>query len=262
MTLRPHSKEWYLHLATLQTGYYYPWKSTLPPRNGEDVYLEMVRELLSPQKDALDAGCGHGELTLSLAPFCRSLIAYDRVPAYIALAEQTAGEQNISNVRFILWDSSEDVQGRASIPAEDHSLDVLLSRRGPLNWIEDARRVGRPGAVLLQLNPMEVAPPSWNDELPEPLRIMKHWESPIRHMVERRLEIGGLKMDSCWTFEVPEVFADPYQLYVKISWGFTLDEVPGWDETRPILERIFARYANAGGVSIQHGRFLWKAFVK
>ena len=259
--MKPHSKEWYLRLATLQRGYYYPWKSYLPPMNGEDMYLEMVHELLTPEKDVLDAGCGHGELTLLFAPMCRSILGYDRVPAFIELAQQARLAQKVENARFILWDSSEDVHGKPTIPAEDHSFDLLVSRRGPINWIVDARRVARPGAVLLQLNPMEVAAPPWNEELPEALRFAGPGEYTIRQSVERCLEKGGLRMQACWSFEVPEVFADPYQLYVFLSWGHTPDEAPSWEETHPILESIYARYGSAEGVSILHGRLLWRAVV-
>ncbi len=260
MALKPHSKEWYLRLSTLQRGYYYPWKSYLPPLNGEDVYLEMVHELLTPDKDVLDAGCGHGELTLSLAPRCRSILGYDRVPAFIELAQQAQEAKNMDNARFILWDSSEDVHGKPTIPADENSFDLLVSRRGPINWLVDARRVARPGAVLLELNPMVVPAPSWNAELPEPLRTFPPQpEFTIRQSVERSLEKGGLHIQACWTFEVPEVFNDPYQFYVFLAWGHTSDEVPGWEETRPVLESIFTRHGNSEGLSILHGRFLWRA---
>jgi SAM-dependent methyltransferase len=255
--IKPHSKEWYLRLATLQRGYYYPWKSSLPPMNGEDVYIQMVHELLSPDKDVLDAGCGHGEFTLSLAGRCRSIIGYDRVPEYIRMAQEAG--KGIDNARFLLWDSHEDVHGKGTLPAEPESFDLLISRRGPLNWMDDARRVSRQGAVLLQLNPMPLDAPPWNELLPEALRFGGPLD--IRQAVERRMEIGGLKMESCWTFEVPEVFNDPYQLYVLMTWGRTPDEVPGFDEVRPVLERIFTEYGSGEGVAMPHGRLLWRARV-
>jgi SAM-dependent methyltransferase len=260
--VRPHSKEWYLRLSTLQQGYFYPWKSHLPPFNGEDVYIQMVHELLSREKDVLDAGCGHGELTLSLAERCRSILAYDRTPGYIELAEQARAAQGINNVRFVVWDSSEDVHGRGRLPAEEDSMDVLISRRGPINWLEDARRVGRPGAVLLQLNPMPLPPPVWNNELPEALRWSGPGEFSMRQSVTYALSLGGLEMDSCWTFEVPETFADPYELYVLFSWGHLPEEIPSYEEARPVFESIFERYGGPNGLKIDYGRLLWKAVVE
>ncbi|MEP6986211.1 MAG: SAM-dependent methyltransferase, partial [Chloroflexota bacterium] len=82
MSLKPHSTEWYDRLSTLQRGYYYPWKSKLPLINGEDVFLAQVKDMITPAKDVLEVGCGHGELALQLAASCQTLLAYDRVPAY------------------------------------------------------------------------------------------------------------------------------------------------------------------------------------
>ena len=259
--LKPHSKEWYLRLATLQQGYYYPWKSHLPAYNGEDVYIQMVHELLDPEKDVLDAGCGHGEFTLSVASKCRSIFGYDRVPAFIELAESARDAQNVKNARFMVWDSHEDLHGKGTVPAEDHSFDFMISRRGPINWLEDARRVGRPGAVLLQLNPNPIEPPAWNDELPESLRIPGPGEFTMRQSITRRLGFGGLKIHSCWTFEVPETFDDPFQLYVLLTWGQPQEDAPSWAEMRPLLESIFNRFGGSEGLAIRFSRFLWKAVV-
>ena len=97
MLITPRSPEWYDRLATLQSGYYYPWKSRLPALNGEDVFLSMLHEIVTPEKDVLEVGCGHGEVALQVAASCRTLLAYDRVPAYIHLA-QTAAEDRKSVV--------------------------------------------------------------------------------------------------------------------------------------------------------------------
>ena len=60
-------------------GYYYPWRSRLGAWNGEDAYLALVRAHLRPDADLLDVACGHGEVTLDLAPLCRSVLGYDRI---------------------------------------------------------------------------------------------------------------------------------------------------------------------------------------
>lgn len=264
----PHSTEWYDRLAGMQRGYYYPWRSTLPPFNGEDVYLDLVRHHLSPETTVLDVACGHGEVALEIAPLCREVVAYDRVPSYIELAQQSTRERGIENVTFICADSSAEANGgRARLPAEADSFDLLISRRGPLHWIEDVPRVARKGAVLLQLNPMNVDVPAWNDELPERLRmpvaapVAYLDRSAIRMAVERHLTVAGLCLDSCWSFEVPEVVPDALQLYRWRTWGHTSDEVPLFEEVHAALEGIVARHAGPDGLAIPFGRFLWKAVV-
>ena len=57
---RAHSNDWYDHLVTLQEGYYYPWESTLDPRNGAQAFEDMVMSSLSEDTVVLEVGCGWG----------------------------------------------------------------------------------------------------------------------------------------------------------------------------------------------------------
>lgn len=260
MLIAPHSQAWYERMAQMHGGYHFTWQSNVAPHNGEDVYLELAHTHLSPQKDVLDAGCGHGDFTLALASACRSIWAYDRVEAFIRIAKKSACQRNIQNITFVCADAG--VGGRGHIPVPDDSFDVLLSRRGDLKWIEDAKRIGRPGAVLLQLNPWQnpAGIPPWNEELPEVLRFAKH-DFDMREIVEQRLKNAGLELHSCWTFDVPECFTRPEQLYARLVWGFASNEVPSWEALQPLVERIYAAYATKEGIVLRQRRFLWQAVV-
>jgi len=263
MPLRPHSNEWYDRLATMQDGYYYQWGSHLAPWNGEDNYLDLVHQHLHADLAVLDVACGHGEVALNIAPHCRSVLGYDRIASWIERAQQTAQAQGLTNATFVCHDSSRDANGgQARLPGEEGAFDLLICRRGPFHWVEDARRVARPGAVLLMLVPDARPLPPWNDWLPETLRQIPvgdpHW---ARTSIEQRLAIGGLALHSWWSFEVPEWFPGPTQLYDFLTWGWTADEVPAFAEVQPILERIFADYGRPQGVELRHRRYLWKAVV-
>jgi len=167
---QPHTAAWYDRLATLQTGYHYPWKSRLGPWNGEAAYLALVREHLRPDADLLDVACGHGDVALEIAPHCRSILGYDRTAPWIALAQRAARERGVTNASFICHDSSLAANdGQARIPAPDASFDLLLCRRGPFHWVADARRVARPDAVLLMLIPNPTPATPWSAMLPAPL---------------------------------------------------------------------------------------------
>ena len=85
-----------------------------------------------------------------------------------------------------------------------------------------------------------------------------HWARPA---IEQRLATAGLVIHSWWSFDVPQVFPDPEQLYVWRTFGATRDEVPLFAEVRPILEGIFAEYSGARGVELRHRRYLWTAVV-
>lgn len=263
MRLQPHSNEWYDRLATIQDGYYYPWAAQLAPWNGEDNYLELVHQHLRPELDVLDVACGHGEVALSIAPHCRSVLGYDRIAPWIGRAQQTAQQQALTNATFVCHNSARDVNGgQARLPGIAAAFDLLICRRGPFHWIEDARRVARPGATLLMLVPDARPLPPWNAWLPEALRMSAasdpHWARPA---IEERLASGGLTLHSWWSFEVPEFFATPAQLYDLLAWGWTADEVPSLAETQPVLEQIFAEYGAAAGVALRQRRYLWKAIV-
>ncbi len=265
MPPRTHSRGWYDRLAEMQQGYYYPWRSTIADGNGEEAYAKLVRELLSSDKDVLDVGCGHGEFTLTLAPLCRSVFAYDRVLLYVESANRAKRKAGIGNVVFVCADPSADTSGSVTIPAPADSFDVLISRRGPLNYIEDARRVARTGAAIIQLNPMETCAPAWEAALPRELPIAESGVAgptgSMRESVERRLSAVGLRLHSCWTFDVPEYLRDPDQLYVMLTWGRAPEEVPPLAEVRETLERVFSDYAESAGLVWRHRRFLWKAVV-
>ena len=115
MPLRPHSRGWYDRLAEMQQGYHYPWRSTIADGNGEDAYAELARQHISPDKEVLDVGCGHGEFTLTLAPPCRSIVAYDRVLSYIQLASRAARKADIGNVLFVCADPAADTSSTGAI---------------------------------------------------------------------------------------------------------------------------------------------------
>jgi ubiquinone/menaquinone biosynthesis C-methylase UbiE len=266
MTIQPHAPNWYDRLSSLQQGYFYPWKSRIAPGNGEEAYLYLVHQYLTTEKDVLDVGCGHGDVALELAPHCRSILAYDRVERYIQIAQEVAREKNVKNVTYVCFDSSDEFNnGAARIPAETQSFDLMISRRGPLHWLEDARRVARPGAILIQLNPLETPLPPWANRLPEPLRSAAGIESQtgMLNSVKYRLELGGLALHSAWTYDVPEFLDDPHELYTRLSWGYIPGEVPAWDDVRSIIEQIFSDYSTEpDGLVMRHTRLLWTAFVK
>lgn len=263
MRLTPHSAAWYERLATLQEGYFYPWRSQLGTWNGENKYRLLVRQHLQPDAVVLDAACGHGEFALELAPNCHSILGYDRTEAYIDLARRAARERGLSNVTFICHDSSPDANGgRVRLPGADASFDLLICSKGPFHWIEDARRVARAGAVLIMLVPDHTPLTAWQGWFPECLRWGKapdpHW---ARAAIEERLKAGGLSLHSWWSLDVPEVFPDVEQMYIWLTWGRTPEEVPAFAEVRPILERVFAAYGEKGGVTVRRRRHLWKAVV-
>lgn len=252
---------WYDRLATAQRGYHYPWVSHLPSMHGEDAYLALVYEHLRPDADVLDVACGHGAIALDVAPACRSVLGYDRTAPWVAMATDAARESGIANARFVCHDSSADANGgQACIPASDDAFDLLLCSKGPFHWVRDARRVARPSATLLMLVPDAEPPTPWLEWLPESLRWRPaddpNWARP---RFETLLPEAGLVLDSWRSFDVPEAFTNPEQLYRWLAWGYTADEIPSYEEVLPTLQRVFAEHGSTSGVCIRHRRYLWEA---
>jgi SAM-dependent methyltransferase len=214
--------------------------------------------------DVLDVGCGHGEVSLTLAPRCHHILAYDRVESYIQMAKNAAQEEGVVNITYLHADSSPQANNEvAKIPAEADPFDLLISRRGPLHWIEDAKRVARQGVILIQLNPLETPIPIWAEKLPEPLRTASgiEYSHGMLNSVNYRLQKGGLELHSAWRYDVLEIFDDPQELYTRLSWGYLPTEVPAWEDGQPTIERIYQEYAWIEGLILRHTRLLWMAKV-
>jgi 23S rRNA (guanine745-N1)-methyltransferase len=236
----------------------------LAPWNGEEAYLALVQEHFGPNIDLLDVACGHGARTLAFVRHCRSAFGYDLIPSYIEMARASAEAQGIDNARFVCYDSSIPANnGQAYIPAEDDSFDLLVCSKGPFHWVEDARRVARPGATMIMLIPDGYPTPEWHNLLPERLQWSfgrdPNW---ARNTMEPRLAKGGIPLHSWWSFDVPEYFTEPKELYAMLAWGHTHDEKPPYEEVAPALATIFAQYSTANGLALRHRRYLWKAVVE
>lgn len=262
---RAHSNSWYDHLASIQSGYFYPWESTVGKNNGEDAFISRVHEVLTPESVVLEVGCGHGELAIALSSRCKHILAYDRVQSYIDLADSHRQQQKISNVEFKCYDAMDPGHSELALPVDQDSIDLIICRRGPLHWIEDATRVCRDGAMIVALSPMEEPIPAWSSKLPHKL----HYENSGRHTgsgsihqsVENRLHQAGLTLHSGWSFDVPEVFADRQQLYKMITWGLPKSEIPSFEDLNYKFDAIYDTYAEADGIVLRHCRFLWQAQI-
>jgi hypothetical protein len=152
-------------------------------------------------------------------------------------------------------DSSPKRGGRT--PAADASIDLVLSRRGPSNFILDARRICRPGATLIQLCYLDTPIPSWNEALDPELRLpLEPPSMPGR--VHEYLAGAGLALESSWTFDVPEQFVEPEELLLRLSWNRAplTDPVAALAQVRALFHRAGPR-----GLTLRHRRFLWQAVL-
>lgn len=76
--------------------------SKAPIRNmeGYEATLERVRAHLKPTDKVLELGCGTGTTALKLAPYADHILATDIAGNMVAIGEQKARDQGITNVSF------------------------------------------------------------------------------------------------------------------------------------------------------------------
>ena len=235
-------------------GFAYPWRSTLGAHDGESAYTRLVGEHLRADRDVLEAGCGHGSDALAFAPRARSYLAYDYVEGFVRTARTRADEAGVGNARFVVADSSPKRGGRT--PAEDGSIDLVLSRRGPSNFILDAARACRPGARLIQLCYMDTPQPEWNERLSPELRLPLEPKS-MPGNVHEYLARAGLALESSWIFDVPELFSEPAELLARLSWA--REPLPDPERALAEVRQLFE--ARGARLALRHRRFLWTALL-
>ena len=91
--------------------------------------------------------------------------------------------------------------------------------------------------------------------------MLLHATDSIVDNIERRLAGAGLSIHSAWTFDVPEWFHKPVDLYKFLTFGEDPKSVPAWEDVEDDLERLFGRYAGTKGLEDRQRRYLWKAIV-
>ena len=103
-----------------------------------------------PEVRVLDLGCGGGHVTFNVAPV-RGIVAYDLAPEMLALVARAAKERGLDNVTT--------QQGAVeSLPFEDGSFDVVLSRFSAHHWrdldagLREAARVVKAGGMVAMVD--------------------------------------------------------------------------------------------------------------
>jgi ubiquinone/menaquinone biosynthesis C-methylase UbiE len=136
--------EWWDQLAQKLDGYQGNYKVEFEGENGENQFVEMVKQKLERFSNAIDVGCADGKFTHELSNFGNRIIGVDLSSKMIEKAKSISAKNNLE---FIVAD------GR-SIPYEDNTFDLVISRRGPVSqpdFLEEAIRITRPGGQIVEI---------------------------------------------------------------------------------------------------------------
>lgn len=118
---------------------------------------------LKPGMHLLDCGCGPGTITVGLAEAVAqgSVVAVDLEPSQVVLAEKTAAERGVKNVRF-------EAASVYKLPFPDCSFDVVFSHAlfehlaEPSAALHEIHRVLRPDGLVA------LSSPDWSGNLMAP----------------------------------------------------------------------------------------------
>jgi ubiquinone/menaquinone biosynthesis C-methylase UbiE len=114
---------------------------------------DLAHLALRPADQVLDAGCGSGHITRTIAAAVPQghATGFDREPRYIDYARRRASAANTSNIAF--------VEGNLlALPFADHSFDVVWSKHvlqwmaQPAKALAEFARVTRPGGRVIAVN--------------------------------------------------------------------------------------------------------------
>jgi ubiquinone/menaquinone biosynthesis C-methylase UbiE len=122
--------------------------------------LQRLAERLSafPQASVLDMGCGAGHASFAAAHQVKQVVAYDLSAQMLDVVAQAAKEKGLDNIATR--------QGYAeSLPFEDGSFDVVISRYSAHHWhdvgraLREVNRVLKPGGVVIVMDVMSPGHP-------------------------------------------------------------------------------------------------------
>ena len=244
-------------------GFAHRWDSVVADGNGEDFFLQLLDRHLHTGMDVLDVGCGHGELTLSVARRARSVIGLERHRAYLKLARELLGESGLSNVVFIETELAGPAEAHRGgpLPLADRSVDLVVNRRGPplVRYLDDLRRVARPGTVVIGMHPVGTAPPpSWAasiSTLRNRFQMLGYDE--VTSWVTGPLTRHGIADYRLWWIDVPEYLTSPRALYDRLA-----DEtMPPWESVAAEVEAAYKHNQTDASLILRHVRLVWTAHL-
>ncbi|MGI2297968.1 class I SAM-dependent methyltransferase [Paenibacillus sp. GXUN7292] len=134
--------EWYDMIARKNGGYKNTAVFSIEGTSAEQIFEERLRKELFQSQSVLDAGCGHGEFTLKMSKYSRSIVGFDNSIEMIKIAQAILKESNASNVNFVYATTKTD------LPFSDRQFDLIYNRRGPTSILKHSRILRSGGTVF------------------------------------------------------------------------------------------------------------------
>jgi len=137
------SVEWYDMIAKRNGGYKSDAVYSVEGNSGEYEFEERLTKMLPNFDSVLDSGCGHGEFTLKMSRYAKSLIGFDNSSELLKVAKAILSDRkDVDNVDFVYASTKTD------LPFDDNQFDLIYTRRGPTSALNHSRILKPDGTVF------------------------------------------------------------------------------------------------------------------
>lgn len=175
-------------------------------------FFDGIEQLLHPQQDVLDIGCGIGRMDRHVAPRVRRLVGLDVSGEMVARARVRLAD--LGNVEFVEGD------GTSLRPLADNSFGLVFShivfqhapRYVALGYFAEVHRVLRPGGEFVFQMP-EAVPGAPGDPPDDDTIEMRFW---LEDDLRQRLEALRFTWLECRRFAVESPALDFNQLRLRV----------------------------------------------
>jgi len=220
--------DWYNSLAIRNGGYKNNAVFTVEGVSAEDIFEQELISMLPAFNSILDAGCGHGDFTLKMSKYSKSLIGFDNSIEMMRIARSSLPHAELSNIQFVEATTKED------LPFLNEQFDLIYDRRGPTSIINHSR-ILRPGGTIFGIH------------------------SGALETVKERLLNNSFADIQIREFENAKYRFPDAEEFTKFLSG-----IPGnRDYTRPEfkeeLEKKIAEHRINGRIELQEYKYIWKA---
>lgn len=134
--------DWYNSIAIRNGGYKSNAVFEIEGISAEEIFEQELISMLPNFHSILDAGCGHGDFTVKMARYAKSLTGFDNSIEMIRIAKSNLQHTGLSNLTFI------EATTKQELPFSDDQFDLIYDRRGPTSIINHSRILRSEGMIF------------------------------------------------------------------------------------------------------------------
>ncbi|MCQ4088441.1 class I SAM-dependent methyltransferase [Saccharibacillus sp. JS10] len=218
--------DWYNSIAIRNGGYKTNAKFLIEGINAENIYEQELIELLPNFNQVLDAGCGHGDFTIRMSQFAKSIVGFDNSIELIKIAKSNQLKRD--NIEFVFTSTKED------LPFKDEQFDFIYDRRGPTSILNHSR-ILRSGGTVFGIH------------------------SGALELVKERLQQNGFINVEIREYKDSRIIFPNRNEYVKF-----VSDIPGnpdysEDRYKDEVEKMIIENTTNGIIQIKEYKYIWKA---